>query len=349
MRAAQLATKKGRHEAASAVPPGRRPVGNLSGMPGQRTASLEDLELLVGVAETGSLGGAGRRHGLSQPAVSMRMTGLERRVGVQLLERLGSGTRLTEAGGQLVVSARQVLASADAFEAAAALLRVSGGPTLRVAASFTVAEHLLPAWIGSVRASFPAASQVLEVVNSTRVLDAVVAGRADIGFVEGTEDPGPDLRHRLVTDDELAVVVAPDHPWGRRSSPVTGAELATAELVVREVGSGTRQVLERALAPWGGARTRLELGSSEAVLAAVRRGDGAGVLSALVVAAEISSGQVCLVRTAGLDFSRQIRAVWNPVRPLSPMADRLLAVATAGRGDGADGADGASHVGVDLG
>jgi len=301
-------------------------------MPAQRGADLVDLDLLVSVADTGSLGRTARRHGLSQPAVSMRMTGLERRLGLELLRRHPSGTALTDAGMQVVEASRKVLAAADWLEAVAERMRAADGSHLRVAASFTVAEHLLPSWIGAIRQELPGVGLALDVVNSTHVLDSVIAGRADIGFVEGVGDPVPGLRTEVITTDELVVVVAPGHPWAESGRPVGGAELASTELVVREEGSGTRQVLDRALAEWGGARTRLELGSSTALLAAARRGDSPAVLSVLAAASDIVAGHLVAVPTAGIDLTRQIRAVWSSAGGLGAMARRLLATAEADPG-----------------
>jgi DNA-binding transcriptional LysR family regulator len=123
------------------------------------------------------------------------------------------------------------------------------------------------------------------------------------------------------------VVVDPAHPWARRESAVSGAELASADLIVREPGSGTREVLDQALSSWGGAHSWLELGSTASILAAARRGEGPAVLSALAVAEDVDLGRLVPVRTEGLDLTRSLRAVWPSDRPLAPLAGRLLNVA----------------------
>jgi DNA-binding transcriptional LysR family regulator len=125
------------------------------------------------------------------------------------------------------------------------------------------------------------------------------------------------------------VVVDPAHPWARRRSPVGGPELAATELIVRETGSGTREILEDGLAPWGGIRSRLELGSSAAIMEAARRGEGPAVLSALAVAADVDAGRLVTVATDGIDLARVLRAVWPEDRPLAPLAGRLLNVAVS--------------------
>ena len=300
---------------------------------------LTTLDLLESVAELGSLGQAGVRHHLSQPAVSMRMTALEQRLGLVLLERDPSGTRLTAAGAEVAGAARRLLDEAGAFMAVARDLRADLRSRLRVAASFTVAEHLLPGWIAALHGDEPEVSLTLEVTNSTHVLHSVAEGRADLGFVEGHERDLPAITSAVVSRDRLAVVVPPDHPWAARAVPLTGPELAAAELVVREEGSGTREVLEKALHAWGGLRCRLELGSSAALLAAARRGEGPAVLSTLAAADDVAAGRLVVVPTDGVDLTRALRAVWRARHGLGPLARRLLVVA-AGGGDATATPDG---------
>lgn len=290
---------------------------------------LVELELLVSVAETGSLGQAAARHGLTQPAVSMRMTGLERALGLQLLRRHPSGTRLTAAGQEVVAAARGVLAAAGELEKAAGRLRAESSSQLRVAASFTVAEHLAPSWIAALRSEAPDVILSLEVLNSSGVLAAVDQRRVDIGFVEGVERELPGMRSEIITSDELVVVVAPSHRWATRRRPLSGEEIARSDLIVRERGSGTREVLEQALQPWGGVCSRLELGSTWALLAAARRGEGAAVLSRLAASADLESGTLDLVEVEGVNLKRNIRAVWSADTRLALLARRLLDAATA--------------------
>ena len=291
------------------------------------SVELFELRLLQAVAETGSLGQVALRYNLTQPAVSMRMNQLERRLDLRLLRRDPSGTRLTPAGEELLVAARPVLSSADALLAVADKLRAEAAGRLRVAASFTVAEHLAPAWIETVRSEAPDVSLSLEVLNSSQVVMAVTERRVDLGFVEGAERTVPMLTAQTVATDELVIVVSPSTPLARRRKPLGPADLAKLDLIVRERGSGTREILDRALEAWGGPSSRLELGSSEALLAAARRGEGPAVLSRLAVADDLESGRLVQVPVTGVDLTRTIRAVWVSDTTLSPLARRLLRAA----------------------
>ena len=293
------------------------------------TPDLLALELLDSIAELGSLGRAAARHQMSQPAVSMRMSQLERRLGVSLLLRTPSGTRLTPAGERVATLSRRVLAEAQSMMRGIEALVAAESSHLRVAASLTVAEHLLPGWLAALYQESPDVVLSVEVTNSARVLDRVRDGLADVGFVEGHEHELPGLRAVPLRGDRLVVVVDPAHPWARRASPLTGAELAATELIVREAGSGTREILADGLAPWGGIRSRLELGSSAAILAAAQRGEGPAVLSALAVQADVDAGRLVAVATEGIDLARVLRAVWPEDRPLAPLANRLLSAAVS--------------------
>ncbi len=255
------------------------------------------------------------------------MNQLERCLGLTLLRRDPSGTRLTSAGDRVVALSRRVLNEVHVMVSVVDALHAEESSHLRVAASLTVAEHLVPAWLGALHDEAPEASLTLEVTNSTNVVARVVDGVVDIGFVEGTEQDIPNVERMVMRSDRLVVVVAPHHPWAKLNVPVTGPQLAATELIIREEGSGTREILENALAPWGGLHSRLELGSISAILAAARRGEGPAVLSILAVVQDLHSGTLVAVETDGVDLSRELQAVWSTVRPLAPLARSILDVA----------------------
>jgi len=219
------------------------------------TPDLIALDLLDSVAELGSFGRAASRHRMSQPAVSMRMSQLERRLGLRLLQRGPAGARLTPAGERVVALSRRVLSETNELMAGVEALVAEESSHLRVAASPTVAEYLLPAWLAALHRKVPDAILAVEVTNSAQVVVRVREHHADVGFVEGHQPRLEAMKTVVVRTDHLVMVVDPSHPWADPRSPVTGAELAAAKLIVRESGSGTRQVLEDTLAAFGGLRT----------------------------------------------------------------------------------------------
>lgn len=294
------------------------------------TPDLAELDLLVTTAETGSLGAAARRHGISQPAASLRISALERRLGLVLLERGPTGSRLTVAGQAVVEWARPVLDAAHALVGGAAALRADQRQRLRVAASLTIADHRVPGWLVRLRGREPDTTVALRVGNSSHVVALVRSGEVDLGFVEGPEVP-PDLHSHQVGGDELVVVVGPGHPWARRRRPVPARQLAATPLVLREPGSGTREAAEEFLRATGTdpAPPAAELGSTAAIKAEAMAGAAPAILSRLAVATELTEHrliEVPISATAGL--TRRFRAVWLPGHPPSGAAATLLVIAT---------------------
>lgn len=287
------------------------------------------FDLLLSVARLGSLGLAAAEHGISQPAVSTRIRRLERQLGVSLVERSPRGSRLTSAGELVAGWAEAAIDAAAALEAGVASLRARADAVLRVAASMTVAEYLLPGWLTGLRARDPRTAVTLTAGNSADVAAAVLGGSADIGFIEGPELP-PGLASRPVGTDRLTVVVAPGHPWSRRRSGITAAELAATPLVAREPGSGTRGYLEEALRAQAGVDRVppiAELSSTTAIKSAVAAGIGPAVLSALAVAPELAAGTLRAVKVSDLDLARRLLAVWAAGRQLTGPAAGLRAIA----------------------
>ena len=303
---------------------------------------LGALELLLDVAATGSIGAAARVHGITQQAASARLRTLEGQVGFTVLDRAATGSRLTDEGTALAAWASRVLAAATELDDAVAALRHRGMARLRLAASMTIAEHLVPRWLVTLRGRTAPGAQppsvTFRAVNSEAVVQLLREGAVDLGFLEGPQIPAG-LHHRAVTTDRLVLVVAPGHPWARRRRPVGPAELAATALVTREPGSGTRRALEEALqaalGPAAGAADPvMEFGTATAVREAVRAGLGPAVLSDLAVEADVADGRLCAVPTEGLDLARVLRAVWSgaPLPPAGPARD-LVAIASAGAPD----------------
>lgn len=289
---------------------------------------LESLRLLVLVGELGSLGRASAEMGISQPSASKRMSTLERRLGIALVDRTKRGSVLTPAGTVVMDWSRRVLDEVDGLLAGVAALRSQQDAELRVAASMTIAEYLAPGWIGELRRAEAHLYVGLQVMNSAAVTQLVSGGEVDLGFIESPSVPS-ELDHCRVAVDRLAVVVSPSHPWARRHHPVPPGELAAAPLVVREPGSGTRETLDGALerAGCGPARPELDLGSTTAVRSAVVAGTGPAVLSVLALSADLAEGRLVEVAVEGLDLHRALYAVWPKGRRLAGPAADLLAIA----------------------
>ncbi|MPZ89816.1 MAG: LysR family transcriptional regulator [Nitriliruptorales bacterium] len=293
----------------------------------RRVRDLGRLELFVAVVELGSLSRAAARQGISQPSASVAIARLERQLGVALLRRTSTGSVATEHGKRVYDCARTFLAAADALEDALDGLAAHRDRRLDIAASYTVAEYVLPQWLTAMRRSDADVELRVAVDNSTQVMNRVLNGDADIGFVEG-DDIAHGLTAEAVGEDDLVVVVSSAHPWSMIGRPLSISELASTRLVTREAGSGTREVAEHRLAEHCSDTPAplLELGSTTTVKKAVIDGAGPAIMSRLTVEAELADGRLREVTVPGIDLRRTFRAVWPATSGPPPWADRLLRV-----------------------
>lgn len=295
------------------------------------TPDLESLDLLLSVAELGSVGKAAHAHGISQPAASAKLHRLERRVDLALLTRTAAGSTLTPIGQAFAAWARDVVAAAGTLSSNVTSLRASQSAKLRIAASLTNAEYLMPRWLLVLRRQNPSLDVSAVVANSHDVCDRVRSGAADLGFVEMPAVPA-DLSHTHIGTDTLMVVAAPDYPAARAARPLTPTDLLDQPLLLREVGSGTRDTFLEALADALGRDAvepehAVELGSTSTILATARAGGGLGVLSARAATTDIEHGSLVEVPVTGLTAARPLSAVWMGATP-SPSAALLIGVAT---------------------
>lgn len=306
-----------------------------------RMPELGSFEIFLAIAQTGSLGAAARELGLTQQAVSKRLAAMEAHTGVTLAVRTTRGSQLTPAG--LIVSewAARLLEVAQEIDAGLGSLCKEGRERIRVAASQTIAEQLMPHWLlalqdAAKRRGTTAPQVILTATNSDHAIAAVRDGTADLGFVE---NPGPPtgLGSRVVGHDDLVVVVPPGHKWTRRPSPVTARELAETPLVTREPRSGIRDSLTVALRQVLGedmvqASPVLELSSAAAMRAAVLAGAGPAAMSRLAIADDLAVGRLRAISIPGLDLRRQLRAIWvgGRVPPAGAIRELLSHITSGG-------------------
>jgi DNA-binding transcriptional LysR family regulator len=256
--------------------------------------TLDQLRVFVAVAERLHVTQAAAALNMTQSAGSAAIAALETGLGTKLFDRVGRGIALTEAGRLLLPEAKAVLARLAQAEQALDDLQGLRRGHLALHASQTIAGYWLPPLMHRFREAWPLVSLSLVIDNTEQVARAVLEGAADLGFVEGDVD-NPLLAHVPVATDRLVLVVGAGHPWASRAR-LEYAELTATRWVLRERGSGTRQVFEDALAGFGvdpgRLEVRLELPSNEAVCAAVEAGAGATVISRLVAATGIASGSL---------------------------------------------------------
>ena len=287
--------------------------------------TFDQLRIFVAVAERGHLTEAARAIGLTPSAVSAAIRTLEAGYGVRLFNRVGRGIELAPAGREFLGEARAILERARAAELRLSELGALARGTLAIWASQTVTDTWLPPRLMRFRALYPGIALQLTPANTQGVTEAVLDGRAEIGFVEGAVD-GEGLNVRTVARDAMVVVAAAGHPLAD-GRPVTAAEaVAEMQWVLRERGSGTRSEFEAALAAAGAdpaaLRVVLELPSNASVLAAVRAGGAATAISRAVAEPFVVAGSLAIV---GLPLpARPFRALRHSERPEGPAARALL-------------------------
>ncbi|MBO4238010.1 MULTISPECIES: LysR family transcriptional regulator [Pseudonocardia] len=298
---------------------------------------LADLDLLLSVASRGSVGKAAQEHRISQPAASTRISAMERRLGLRLLERSPAGSTLTTEGEVLARYARNVIRAADELLEFGSRMGSTEARRLRIAGSPAISEHLIPDWLNHAGSTTDDVLVEVRTGNLETLHRLVLESRVDLAFVDGWCGTGDrtgaahhdELVTRDICDDRLAVVVGPRHPWAGRRTPVTVAELAGAPLVLRERGSGLRAFTDELLAPHRPSGGQVELPSSSALKLAVATSRRVTVLNVSTVRTEIADGRLHLVAVDHEMPGRPIRATWNRQRGLTGHAEALVEIAAA--------------------
>ncbi|MFG1180971.1 LysR substrate-binding domain-containing protein [Xanthobacter versatilis] len=288
--------------------------------------TLEQLKVFVAVARALHMTRAAEALHMTQSAVSASVAALEASCGVALFHRVGRRIELTEAGHAFVPEAEAVLARAAAAETVLADLSGLRRGRLALEASQTIANYWLGPVLNRFHTLYPDIALSVVIGNTTQVTAAVREGNADLGFVEG-EVEEPLLARTAVPGDRLVLVAAAGSPFAKRRA-IAPADLFEMPFVLREPGSGTRQVFEDALKASGldpaGLRVVLELPSNEAVVSAVAAGAGATVISDLVAAAGLATGTL---RQLPLTFpARRFYVLRHADRYHSRAAQALMAL-----------------------
>jgi DNA-binding transcriptional LysR family regulator len=278
---------------------------------------LAYLRTFVEVVQRGSFSAAAQALGISQPAVSQQMRSLEEELGVKLLLRGRRGlVGLTASGEAVLDFARSTLAACDALRSELRRLEEKIAGTLRLAASTTPGEYLVPQLLAAFRAQHPGVQAQVTVSDTADVVQRVLSGECDLGFI-GAPVEQPGLVLERLAADEIVLAVYPGHPfagWGK----VTWKEVLAQPLIMREEGSGTRRTVERALAAQEKELPKesvaLTLGSTQAVVQAIRDGLGIGFVSAFAVTRVPPAERLPVVTIEGLALARDLFVVYDETR-----------------------------------
>ncbi len=283
---------------------------------------LHNLETFMAVAAEGTFSAGARRLRITQPSVSEQIRVLEGHFGVPLFERLGRETRLTTAGERLRGHGERLLLGFEEMERDLRALRDGARGVVAIAASPVPGESVLPALLPLFHMEAPGAN-IREVIADARtVVERLLRREVELAVIGG---PFHDERcvAETLARDEFALIARRDHPLASLPA-VTAERLSREPLVLREEGSSARGAVEDAFTAAGisAARVRViaELGSTEAVKAAVAAGLGVGFVSVAALVAGGPAGELRALPMANFAPSRDLLLIAERGRPLTSLA-----------------------------
>ena len=297
------------------------------------------VDAVLAVVRYGGMNKAAHHLGVSQQVVSTRISKLEMRLGQRIFWRGAAGSFTTEAGSRIVRVLEGLHGALD--ECARGLeIAVGGSPTeeVKLVVSHTIAEVDYPRWAAAYQRAYPHTHLHMRQLNSREAQNHVVQGHAELAIVEGNW-VAHELHQRVVGHDELVVVVPAAHRWADTKNPrqpsgtevstsapeiaaVTKEELQSTPLVLREHGSGTREVVADVLGTL--ASPAGEFGSLGAQRTAIGALGAPGIIARRAVASQLKTGEYVEVPVAGISFDRPLRVVWSSQNRLSDPAHQFL-------------------------
>ncbi|CDL81984.1 DNA-binding transcriptional regulator YeiE [Xenorhabdus szentirmaii] len=280
--------------------------------------TLRQLEIFAEVLKSGSTTQASLQLALSQSAVSASLTDLEGQLGVQLFDRVGKRLVTNEHGRLLYPRALALLEQAGEVEQ---LFKLELG-ALRLAASSTIGSYILPEMLARYRQDYPDTPLELNIGNTEDVIKAVVEFRVDLGLIEGLCHE-PELVTQPWMQDELIIFSSPDSPLLQCS--LTVQDLIQAPWILREKGSGTREVLDHLLfSHMPRFNIAMELGNSEAIKHAVQYGMGISCLSRRVVQEQLKNGTLREIVVPEMNLNRSLYLIHHRQKHMSSALQKLL-------------------------
>lgn len=282
--------------------------------------NLHLLRLFTAVVRTGSFSRAAELLRISQPAISKGVKDFELQVGCPLLDRTPKGVRPTQAGLALARHAETLFAAERAAEDELQSLRTLDSGSLRIGASTTIASYMIPRYLGIFRNSYPGIDLQVVSANTRDVADLMIAHDIDIALVEGPVKDENLLSERWRAD-AMGLITAPSHRFAASTAPIDIGLLNEEVMIVREQGSGTREVVAEALAKCGVEPSRmLDIGGTEAIKQAVAAGVGVAIVSTATISDQVALGRLKLIAIRDIRIERTLWQLKVPGRLETPAA-----------------------------
>ncbi len=290
---------------------------------------MEDhkLKVFCTVAETKSFSKTSEIIHLTQPAVSLQIQALEEIYETKLFDRSSSFINLTPSGEILYRYAKEILALYAETEKEIGKITGLIKGSITIGASTTIGNYVLPTVISDFKKTHPKIKVNALIGNTKRVVDFLNAGVIDLGLVEG-ETSKHKIKTESIIQDELVFIVPPFHQWAKKKV-VSILEITKEPFILREEGSGTRQMIEKYLLSHGintgDMRIALVLGSTESIKQAVENGIGVSIVSKWAARKEVKYGSLKLITPKEEKIYRNFSLVMQKTAVLSHAVDEFLA------------------------
>lgn len=305
---------------------------------------LQQLKGFMAVAKHSSFSRASEELFRTQPAISKQVRALEESLETKLFHRLGRKIQLTDAGEILFRHAHRIFQVLEEARETISELKGLQKGHLRISAATTVGTYMLPRVLGRFKRRYPGIDISLAITNKAQVLEQVLQHETDLGFVGPPVQP-EELQREEYLLDELVLIVAPNHPMADEEF-VSIDQLKQEVFVLREQGSGTREIMEEELSRKGiGLRKAMELGSTEAIKQAVAANLGVSIVSKYAITLEVVMGRLCAAHIKDLNLRRQLYTVSHRDRTLPLAAAAFLELLRESKEDLSQEDDGASRRG----
>lgn len=278
-----------------------------------------ELKVFLTAAETENFSETARQLSLTQPAVSMQMRALEKKLGFSLFHRAGRSLALTEQGRVLVPMARDMVKRSIQIEEELEALKGDVIGNLKIGCSTTTGKYYLPSLVARFRQRYPKVQVVIRNRSRDLVLSDLQEGEVHLAIVSAYPSI-KDVECRRFFDDHMILVVSASHPWAQRAS-ITPDDLRGTDFILRDTHSGTREGVDAALSHVGliinDLNVVLEIGNSEAMGMAVEEGIGAAFISRTVARRGIDLGKLKEISVEGLSLQREIFIAYSRRHPAS--------------------------------
>ena len=298
--------------------------------------TLRQLAVFVSIYQTGSTSRASEELHLSQSAVSSALTELEARLQMPLFERVGRRLNQHPNAHPIYIQAQAILGQSLTLE----YYHKHQAGQIHIGASTTIGNYVLPPLLAKLYELLPDANVDMYIANTQEVVSEVEQLNIDIALVEGMPRPMDmkAIEQREWRKDTLMVFAKRDSKWltdlakydnANNCYELSTEQLATLPLLVREAGSGTRQIIDEQLLQYlPNAEIIMAIQQSEAIKRMVSADIGLGCLSQHVIEAELASGKLVQVKVAGIDLSRTWWLVWHKARHQSPIWQKFIDIIT---------------------